>query len=46
MSDKIAVFIDGDNVSYKNVPFIMDEIKNYGRILIMNFFHIEWAGIH
>lgn len=33
MSDNIQVYIDGDNVSYKDVEDILTEIKSYGRIL-------------
>ena len=31
-SDLIAVFIDGDNISHKNIPVILQEIRNYGRM--------------
>jgi len=34
MDNTIAVYIDGDNISPKYAEIIMDEIKNYGRIII------------
>ena len=42
MSEKIAVFIDGDNVSHKIISLIMNEIKNYGRIICCNVY-ADWS---
>ena len=30
----LAVYIDGDNASYKEFQYIHEEIKTYGRIII------------
>lgn len=38
----IAVFIDGDNISYKYIPNILNEIKTYGRIIINNIY-CDWS---
>lgn len=42
MSEKIAVFIDGDNVSHNIISLIIDEIKNYGRIICCNVY-ADWS---
>ena len=42
-SDLIAVFIDGDNISHKNIPVILQEIRNYGRIIINNIY-CDWSS--
>ena len=42
MSDTIAVFIDADNVSSKDIGVIMQEIKNYGKIII-NRVYTDWS---
>ena len=42
MSEKIAVFIDGDNVSHNIISLIMNEIKNYGRIICCNVY-ADWS---
>ena len=34
ISDNIAVYIDGDNASYKDFSYVYEEIKKYGRIII------------
>jgi uncharacterized LabA/DUF88 family protein len=41
-NDKIAVFIDGDNVSYRDIVYVIDEIKNYGRI-ICSYVYSDWS---
>jgi len=33
MIEKIAVFIDGDNINSSDIEVILNEIKNYGRII-------------
>tara|TARA_B100002051_G_scaffold275690_1_gene320575 strand:- start:38 stop:805 length:768 start_codon:yes stop_codon:yes gene_type:complete len=38
MDHKIAVFIDGDNISYKDIHLIMDEIKTHGSIIYNSLF--------
>ena len=40
----IAVFIDGDNISYKNIPVILQEIRNYGKIIINNVY-CDWSSL-
>ena len=42
MTEKIAVFIDGDNISYCDVTYIMKEISNYGNINICNVYG-DWS---
>ena len=42
-SDLIAVFIDGDNISHKNIPVILQEIRNYARIIINNIY-CDWSS--
>ena len=44
MSDRIAVFIDADNINYKNLGIILDEIKNYGNIII-NRAYGDWSKL-
>lgn len=39
----IAVFIDGDNISYKNIPLILQEIQSYGKIIINNIY-CDWSS--
>lgn len=41
-NDIIAVFIDGDNISYKYLITILNEIKTYGRIVINNIY-CDWS---
>lgn len=38
----IAVYIDGDNVSYKHLSCILKEIKSYGRIIISRVY-ADWS---
>lgn len=42
--DLIAVFIDGDNISHKYIPVILQEIRNYGRIIINNIY-CDWSSL-
>lgn len=37
---KLAVLIDAENVSNKYVKLIMDEVSNYGVLLISGFMEI------
>lgn len=41
-TDTIAVYIDGDNISHNEIKIILDEIKNYGRIII-NRVYGDWS---
>ena len=41
MSERIAVFIDADNINYKDMGVILDEIKNYGNIIIKHNLRIN-----
>lgn len=36
--ENIGLFIDGENVNIKDIDFIFDEIKKYGRIIINKIF--------
>ena len=38
MAENIAVFIDGDNINYNDVTYIMKEISNYGNINICSVY--------
>ena len=38
----IAIYIDGDNVSSKDIDIILNEIKNYGRIIISRVYG-DWS---
>ena len=42
MSETIALFIDGDNTSYKDIEIILEEVKNYGRIIISRVYG-DWS---
>ena len=42
INSTIAVFIDSDNVSPKDMPLIINEIKNYGRIIISRIY-TDWS---
>tara|TARA_B100001758_G_C18416750_1_gene620715 strand:+ start:4908 stop:5591 length:684 start_codon:yes stop_codon:yes gene_type:complete len=41
VSETIAVFIDGDNISYKDIPYIIKEINKYDNIIINNIYS-DW----
>lgn len=45
MSDTIAVFIDGDNISPKDIDAILSEIYNYGNIIIKRVY-LDWTQTH
>lgn len=40
----IGVFIDGDNISHKSIPVILQEIRNYGKIIINNVY-CDWSSL-
>ena len=42
MSETIAVFIDGDNISPKDINSILTEIHDYGRIIIQRVY-LDWT---
>ena len=42
MDHTIAVYIDGDNASYKDIELCLNEIKNYGRIMISKIYG-DWS---
>lgn len=42
MSETIAVYIDGDNTSPRDLDIILNEIKNYGRIIIQRVY-CDWS---
>ena len=44
MSERIAVFIDADNISLRDLGVILDEIKNYGNIVI-NRAYGDWSKL-
>ena len=41
-NESIAVYIDGDNINHKDIEIILNEIKNYGRIIISNVYG-DWS---
>ena len=43
--ESIAVYIDGDNSSYKNIEIILNEIKSYGRIIILKVYG-DWSEVN
>lgn len=40
--ETIAMYIDGDNVSYKDIEIILKEVNNYGRIIISRVYG-DWS---
>ena len=42
MSETIAVYIDGDNASHRDMEAILNEIKSYGRIIISRVYG-DWS---
>jgi uncharacterized LabA/DUF88 family protein len=42
MNSIIAVFIDGDNISHRDIGIILNEIKTYGRIIILRVYG-DWS---
>lgn len=42
MDNTLAVFIDGDNTSHKDIGVILNEIKTYGRIIILQVYG-DWS---
>jgi hypothetical protein len=42
MSETIAVYIDGDNTSHRDMEVILNEIKTYGRIIISRVYG-DWS---
>lgn len=45
-NDRIAVFVDDYNVSHRDFKYVIDEIKNYGRI-ICSYVYADWSqGIY
>lgn len=42
MNNTIAVFIDGDNTSHRDISIILNEIKTYGRIIILRIYG-DWS---
>jgi uncharacterized protein (TIGR00288 family) len=42
MSEKIALFIDGDNISHKDASLIINEVKSYGKI-ILSMVYADWS---
>lgn len=42
MNETIAVYFDGDNSSHTDVKIVLDEIKNYGRIIISQVYG-DWS---
>lgn len=40
--ETIALFIDGDNISHRDMPVILNEIKGYGRIVIQHVYG-DWS---
>ena len=42
MDNIIAVYIDGDNASHKNIKECLNEIKSYGRIAIAKVYG-DWS---
>ena len=42
MSETIALFIDGDNVSFRDIEVILEEVKSYGRIIISRVYG-DWS---
>ena len=42
MSELIALYIDADNVCYKNIEIIIDYIKKYGKIIISKVYG-DWS---
>ena len=42
MNNTIAVFIDGDNTSHRDINIILNEIKTYGRIIILRVYG-DWS---
>ena len=43
MVETIAVFIDGDNVSPRDMNYIMEEIKSYGRV-VSSRLYTDWSA--
>ena len=41
-NETIAIYIDGDNTCYKDADIILNEIKNYGRIIISRVYG-DWS---
>lgn len=41
-NESIAIYIDGDNVNYKDADIILNEIRNYGRIIISRVYG-DWS---
>jgi len=41
-NETIAIYIDGDNVCYRDADIILNEIKNYGRIIISRVYG-DWS---
>lgn len=41
-NESIAIYIDGDNASYKDADIILNEIRNYGRIIISRVYG-DWS---
>ena len=42
MSELIALYIDADNICYKNIKIIIDYIKKYGKIIIAKIYG-DWS---
>ncbi len=42
MSELIALYIDADNICYKNIEIIIDYIKKYGKIIIAKVYG-DWS---
>jgi uncharacterized protein (TIGR00288 family) len=41
--DTIAVFVDGDNINSRDMPYIMDEIKSFGRV-VSSRIYTDWSA--
>jgi uncharacterized protein (TIGR00288 family) len=41
-NESIGIYIDGDNASYKDAEIMLNEIKNYGRIIISRVYG-DWS---
>jgi uncharacterized protein (TIGR00288 family) len=41
--DTIAVFVDGDNISPRDMPCVMDEIKSFGRV-VSSRIYTDWSA--
>jgi hypothetical protein len=44
ITSNIAVYIDGDNASHKDFPFVYEEIKKHGRVIIGRIYG-DWTKL-